>query len=425
LLDRLKQAIFSHLHSHRGAALLFIDLDNFKSLNDSMGHDMGDLLLQKVAERLSKCIRESDTISRLGGDEFVVILEDLSTDPMTAASQTENVGQKILLTFKQPYKLVSHEISITPSVGITVFRETHQTEEELMKQADIAMYEAKRAGGNMLRFFDPDMQASVMARVNIENALRHAIAKGDEFQLYYQPQVESDNIIGAEALLRWWSPEQGFIPPVDFISIAEDSGLILPLGHWVILTACRQLKAWADQPDYAHLTLAVNISARQFRMPTFVEEVLEVIAQTGADPAKLKLEITESIFLEDLDNIIDKMRALKARGIHFSIDDFGTGYSSLQYLKRLPIDQLKIDQSFVRDIASDIDDRAIVGTIVAMAQRLKLDVIAEGVETEAQKELLVKTGCYQYQGYWFGKPMPVKDFNLLLKQKEEPASVAN
>jgi diguanylate cyclase (GGDEF)-like protein len=423
LLDRLKQALFSYQHSHRGAALLFIDLDNFKSLNDSMGHDMGDLLLQKVAERLCGCVRESDTISRLGGDEFVIILEDLSTDPMTAATQTENVGQKILLAFKMSYKLASHEITITPSVGISVFKDGQQTEEELMKQADIAMYEAKRAGGNLLRFFDPDMQASVMARVNIENALRIAIAKGGQFQLYYQPQVMSDKVVGAEALIRWKSPEHGLIPPTDFISISEDSGLIFPIGHWVLLTACHQLKSWANKPESSHLSLAVNISARQIRLPTFVEEVLEVVTQTDIDPSKLKLEITERIFLEDVDTIIDKMRALKARGIQFSIDDYGTGYTSLQYLKRLPIDQLKIDQSFVRDIATDIDDNAIVGTIVAMAQRLKLDVIAEGVETEVQKELLIKAGCHQYQGYWFGKPMPIDEFNALLKPLEKTASV--
>jgi diguanylate cyclase (GGDEF)-like protein len=416
LLDRLKQAIATRIHTRREAALLFIDLDKFKALNDSLGHDMGDLLLQQIALRLKNCIRECDTISRLGGDEFVVILENLSEQSIIAGAQTETIGQKILQTLNQSYQLASHSYSISASIGATFLDGSFQLEDELMKQADIAMYEAKKVGGNRLYFFDPEMQKTVMARVQLEAELRDAVIKQEQFELYYQTQVDSTGcVIGAEALLRWKSPERGMVSPLEFIPVAEETGLILPLGHWVLFTACKQLATWALHPNTAHLTLAVNISAPQFRVPTFVEEILTLIEHTNINPDKLKLEITESILLDNLEDIVEKMTTLKAQGINFSIDDFGTGYSSLQYLKRLPLDQLKIDQSFVRDIENDSSDRAIVVTIILMAQSLNLDVIAEGVETEEQRSFLINSGCLHQQGFLYSKPIPIAEFNAALE----------
>ena len=417
LLDRLKQALASSARSGLEGALLFIDLDNFKNLNDTLGHDIGDLLLQQVAQRLESCVREGDTVARLGGDEFVVMLEDLSEHALEAAAQTEAVGNKILDTLNQPYQLGKYEHHSTPSIGATLFNEHEHGMDELLKQADIAMYQAKKAGRNTLRFFDPAMQAAISLRVALESDLRRAVSGQEQFMLYYQPQVDSSGrLIGAEALARWRHPERGMVSPAEFIPLAEETGLILPLGHWVLTIACRQLEAWAAQPEMAHLTVAVNISAKQFHLPTFVEEVLSLVDYFGVDPAKLKLEITESLLLDNVDDIIAKMTALKARGISFSMDDFGTGYSSLQYLKRLPLDQLKIDQSFVHNISADESDKAIVRTIIAMAQSLNLSVIAEGVETEVQRQLLLNKGCTTYQGYLFGRPVPIEQFEALLKQ---------
>jgi diguanylate cyclase (GGDEF)-like protein/PAS domain S-box-containing protein len=417
LLDRLEQALAYSARSGRSGALLFIDLDNFKALNDTLGHDIGDLLLQQVAQLLESCVREGDTVARLGGDEFVVMLEGLSGQPVEAAAQTEAIGEKVLATLNQSYRLAAYECRSTPSIGATLFNGHELEIEELFKQADIAMYQAKKAGRNTLRFFDPAMQAAVTARVAMESDLRYAISVPGQLLLYYQAQVESSGrLLGAEVLVRWKHPERGMVFPGEFIPLAEESGLILPLGHWVLTTACQQLAAWAAQPGTAHLTVSVNISAKQFRLPTFVEEVLTLVDYFGVDPAKLKLEITESLLLDNVDEIIAKMTALKARGINFSMDDFGTGYSSLQYLKRLPLDQLKIDQSFVRDIAVDSSDREIVRTIIAMAQSLNLNVIAEGVETEAQRQLLLGKGCTHYQGYLFGKPVPIDQFDALLQQ---------
>lgn len=417
LLDRFKQVVASMAHSGKGAALLFIDLDKFKALNDSLGHEVGDQLLQQVAQRLIACIRESDTVSRLSGDEFVIILQNLDVEAIITATETEFIGAKILAALSQPYQLSSHSYSIYPSIGAVLFDRSHRDVNELLKQADIAMYQAKKAGGNALYFFDPDMQTTIMDRVHLEAELLHAITKQEQFQLYYQAQVDSfGRVIGAEALIRWISPVRGIVSPNEFIPVAEESGLILPLGHWVMVTACQQLASWAQRPETAHLSLAVNLSARQIRMPNFVDEVLALIDSTGVNPTKLKLEITESILLENLEDIIEKMTRLKERGLNFSIDDFGTGYSSLQYLKRLPLDQLKIDQSFVRDLDNDINDRTIVRTIIAMAKSLKLDVIAEGVETAAQLRRLKNKGCRQFQGYLFGRPVPIKEFDAALKK---------
>ncbi|OHC64973.1 MAG: hypothetical protein A3H93_12300 [Rhodocyclales bacterium RIFCSPLOWO2_02_FULL_63_24] len=410
LLDRLQQALAASTRSARYGALLFIDLDNFKTLNDTLGHDIGDLLLQQVAQRLSGCVREGDTVARLGGDEFVVMLEDLSNDPEEAATQVETVGEKILLTLNQTYHLARYEYHNTPSIGVTLFADHEGTMDELLKRADLAMYQAKAAGRNTLRFFDPEMQAVVNTRAALEAGLREAVRQ-DQFILYYQAQVTGEGrLTGAEALLRWRHPERGLVSPLEFIPLAEDTGLILPLGHWVLQTACAQLSAWAGRPEMAHLTIAVNVSVRQFRHRDFVDQVLAILDHTGANPQRLKLELTESLLVDDVEDVIAKMAALKARGVGFSLDDFGTGYSSLSYLKRLPLDQLKIDQGFVRDILIDPNDAAIAEMVVALAASLGLAVLAEGVETEAQREFLSRQGCHAYQGYLFGRPLPLEQF---------------
>jgi diguanylate cyclase (GGDEF)-like protein len=400
---------------------MFIDLDNFKTLNDTLGHDIGDILLQQVAKRLESCVREGDTVARLGGDEFVVMLEDLSEQAIEAAEQTETVGNKILAMLNQPYQLAAHEYRNTPSIGATLFNDNRQTTDELMKQADIAMYQAKKAGRNTLRFFDPQMQETVNAHAALEGELRKAY-ESKQFQLYYQIQVggiQADGAhltLGAEALIRWIHPERGVVSPIDFISMAEETGLILPIGEWVLETACAQIKTWEQDALTSELILAVNISAKQFLQPDFVAQVHAVIQRHAINPKRLKLELTESLLLENIDDTIATMSALNGIGVQFSLDDFGTGYSSLQYLKLLPLNQLKIDQSFVRDIALDSSDRAIVRTIIAMADSLNLNVIAEGVETEEQLKLLLNKNCIHYQGYLFGKPVPIEQFEALLKQ---------
>ncbi|MDO8294292.1 MAG: EAL domain-containing protein [Gallionella sp.] len=415
LLDRLHQALALSVRTDRQGALLFIDLDNFKSINDTQGHAVGDLLLIEVAKRLQGCIREGDTTARLGGDEFVVLLEDLDEDEQAAAAQAEAAGEKIREILGQPCLINGHEQHSTASIGITLFRGPVRTMEEMLKRADVALYQAKAEGRNTVRFFDPAMQTAVSARVALESDLRRAVSEQEQFLLYYQPQVDSSGrMIGAEALVRWRHPERGMVSPADFIPLAEESGLILPLGHWVMATACEQLAAWAAQPEMAHLTLAVNVSAKQFHLPTFVEEVLALVDYFGVNPARLKLEITESLLLDNVDDIIAKMTALKTRGISFSMDDFGTGYSSLSYLKRLPLYQLKIDQSFVRDVLTDPNDAAIAKTIIALAQSMNLAVIAEGVETEAQRKFLELNDCHTFQGYLFSKPVPVKEFEQLI-----------
>jgi len=422
LLDRLQQALASSARSHHRGALLFIDLDNFKMLNDTLGHDKGDLLLQQVAQRLSDCACEGDSIARLGGDEFVLALEGLSENANEAAGQAEAVGEKILATLNRPYDLAGHEYHGTASIGVTLFSDYQSSVDELMKYADLAMYEAKKAGRNTLRFFDPHMQAAVNARADLEKDLREGLQQ-HQFLLYYQPQVDNaGNITGTEALVRWQHPQRGIVSPVAFIGLAEETGLILPLGIWVLETACHQLVAWAAKPETAHLGVAVNVSGMQFLRPDFVAQVRQVLDDSGANPHKLKLELTESLLLDNVEEVIAKMTVLKGWGIGFSLDDFGTGYSSLSYLKRLPLDQLKIDQSFVRDLLTDPNDAAIARTIVALAQSLGLSVIAEGVETREQRNCLAMQGCHAYQGYLFGRPMPVADFELLLSQRAASAN---
>ena len=414
MVDRLRQALAISSRSGSIGALQFIDLDNFKTLNDTQGHDMGDLLLQQVARRLTACIRQGDTVARLGGDEFVVMIEELSEDREEAAAQAEMIGEKILAAISVPYKLAGLDYQITPSIGITLYSNLQQSTDELLKQADLAMYQAKSAGRNTLRFFDPAMQAVITTRVKMENDIRHGILKG-EFLLYYQPQINRDGrTVGAEVLLRWPHPERGMVSPGEFIPLAEDSGLILPLGNWVLETACTQLALWSKNPLTQDLTLAVNVSARQFKQPDFVEYVLDLITYTGVNPKRLKLELTESLLVNDIEETTLKMTTLKANGVGFSLDDFGTGYSSLSYLKRLPLDQLKIDQSFVRDLMTDPNDAAIALAVITLGHALGLTVIAEGVETQDQRDHLHNQGCDAYQGYLLGRPMPVQDFESRL-----------
>ena len=427
LMNRLDMALSNGLRHHRKGALLFVDLDNFKTLNDTLGHDQGDLLLQQVAARLRTCIREGDTVARLGGDEFVVMLEDLSEVALEAATQAEAAGEKILAALAQAYQLGQYEHHSTPSIGITLFAEQHESIDEPLKRADLAMYQAKAAGRNTLRFFDPKMQAVVTARVALESGLREALAHG-QFVLHYQGQVATPAahmaaapFTGAEALVRWQHPQRGIVSPAEFIALAEETGLILPLGNWVLETACHQLAAWAEQPTLAHLTVAVNVSALQFSQRDFVESVLAVLTRTGANPHRLKLELTEGLLVANVEDVIAKMVALRNCGVRFSLDDFGTGYSSLSYLKRLPLSQLKIDQGFVRDILVDPNDAAIAQMVIVLAQSLGLSVMAEGVETEAQRDFLARHGCHAYQGYLFSRPVPVAEFESLVLQDAAPS----
>jgi diguanylate cyclase (GGDEF)-like protein/PAS domain S-box-containing protein len=417
LLDRLQQALAASFRNKSHGALFFIDLDDFKDLNDTLGHDKGDLLLQQVAERLANCVREGDTVARPGGDEFVVLLKDLSEQSLTATGQAELAGEKILATLNQPYLLNDYLHHSTASIGVTLFNGGANSVDELLKQADLAMYQAKGAGRNALRFFDPYMQTVVAARVAMETNLRQGLLE-NQFILYYQPQVDhSGRVTGAEALVRWTHPQRGLVPPSEFIPLAEETGLILPLGLWVLETACEQLSAWAKLPETTNLTLAVNISVRQFRQPDFVGQVVKALGSTGANPQRLKLELTESLLVNDMEDIIAKMTVLRAAGVRFSLDDFGTGYSSLSYLKRLPLDQLKIDQCFVRGLLIDPNDAAIAKMIVVLAQSLGIAVIAEGVEIEAQRDLLARQGCHAYQGYLFSRPLPICAFDQLAQQR--------
>ncbi len=415
LHDRLRLAMLTSTRHKRHGAVMLIDLDNFKTLNDTLGHDMGDLLLKQVAERLNASVHAEETVARLGGDEFVVILTNLDTLKNHAANQAESVAERILESLNQTYLLKEVSFHSTPSIGIALFQGQDATAEELMKQADLAMYQAKDTGGNAIHFFDPAMQTVVVERSILEAGLRRAI-KENQFELYYQPQVTIDGVItGAEALLRWHHSERGIVPPAKFIPLAEETRLILPMGRWVLEAACARLASWADQPRFSYLSLAVNVSAHQFRQADFVEQVIEIIKKTGANPARLKIELTESLMVQNIEDIIEKMRKLKALGVGFSLDDFGTGYSSLSYLKRMPLDQLKIDQSFVRDVLTDANDAAIAGTIVKLAESLGLQVTAEGVETNEQREFLIHIGCHDYQGYLFSPPLPVNAFESLVK----------
>ncbi len=410
LMDRLGQALIASKRSRAYGALVILDLDNFKVLNDTRGHDIGDRLLKDVAQCLMAHVRQEDTVARLGGDEYVVILENLSEDEASAALQAESIAEKARQALGQPFILdgSGYRHEATASAGITLFQGADASTDLLLKQADVALYQAKDAGRDRLRFFNHAMQAAIDARATLESALRHAIGNG-ELCLYFQPQVDlQGHIIGAEALLRWLHPRQGSISPAYFIPLAEETGLIIPIGDWVVRQACAQLREWAGDPASRHLQLAINVSGHQFHQTHFVDQVAVCLAESGIDPSRLKLELTESVVLSNVEEVIERMQQLKALGISFSMDDFGTGYSSLSYLKRLPLDQIKIDQSFVRDLTENPNDAAIIRAILAMSQSLGLDVIAEGVETQPQHEFLTQCGCHSFQGYLFGKPMPIE-----------------
>ena len=413
LAERLTQTLNAGTQSKLMGALLFIDVDNFKSLNDTLGHKTGDLLLQEIARRLSANVRAGDTVARLGGDEFIVILGELSHHPEEAAARAKMVAEKILTILRQTYRLNGRECNSTSSIGITVIGEHTDNIDEVLQRADIAMYQAKESGGQSMHFFDPALREAMNARASLEADIRLAI-KGDQFALFYQPQLEAGRLVGAEALIRWHHPRRGFLGPGAFITLAEETGLILPLGDWVLQSACRQIAAWAKHERTQHLTVAVNISARQLREPDFVSRVLSALDQAGADPTRLKLELTESMLVDNIESVIAKMTEIKAVGIGLSLDDFGTGYSSLSYLKRLPLDQLKIDRSFVRDIVEDLSSRAIAQSVISLGQVMNRSVIAEGVETEGQLDCLTGLGCHAFQGFLFGTPLPLEDFELLI-----------
>ncbi len=425
MLNRLGKALESAARHRTQGALLFIDLDNFKLLNDTKGHDTGDALLRQVGQRLSDCVRAIDTVSRLGGDEFVIMLEGLHPDPEQARDQAQAVGDKVLAAFHTPFQVGEHLHTSSPSIGITLFGEQQRGVEELLKQADLAMYQSKSAGRNTFRFFDPDMQVAVSERAQIEADLRLALQQG-QLLLHFQPVVdEVANLRGVEALARWQHPRRGLVLPGDFIGVAEHCGLILPLGQLVLQMACARLAEWARDERTAHLYVAVNVSARQLRQNDFVPLVLNTLAHTRAPANRLRLELTESMLLSDVEDTIEKLRVLRAHGVGFSLDDFGTGYSSLSYLKRLPLDQIKIDHSFVRDVLTDPNDASIACTIVTLARCLGLTVVAEGVESEGQKDFLLSHGCRVFQGYLFGRPVP-EDALLrsLATQATESPSVA-
>ncbi len=422
LLDRLQHALAASGRSADQGALLFIDLDNFKTLNDSRGHAVGDLLLRQMALALIGCVREGDTVARLGGDEYVVMLEDLGQSPDEAAARAEVIGRKILAAVGEPMLLAGQEHHSSASIGITLFSGGGDTVEDLLKRADMAMYRAKAAGRNTLRFFDPMMQAAVAARATLETDLRRGVRDG-QFDLHYQPQVDREGrMIGAEALLRWRHPVRGMIDPVEFVGSAEESGLIVPLGQWVVGAACAELATWSRLPWARGVTLAVNVSPREFHHPDFVRHVLEVIDRTGADPRQLVLEFTESTLFVDIDDVVAKMTALKARGVGFAIDDFGTGYSSLSYLRHLPLDQLKIDRSFVHDLGVEGSNTTIAQAIIALGKSLGLVVVAEGVETAVQRAALQRLGCDAFQGYLFGAPAPAGELRRHAVAAGSPAA---
>lgn len=417
LMDRLTQAMALSMRNGRHGALLYLDLDSFKTVNDTKGHAVGDLLLIEVASRLKGCVREGDTVARLGGDEFIVLLEDLSTQSDEAATQIELTAEKIRYELIQPYLLDGFECRSSSSIGIAVFRGQLENKEDVFKHADVAMYQAKSAGRNCIRFFDPKMQSVIEARVELDRDLRCAL-ENNEFRLYYQVQVDSlSQAIGAEVLLRWQQPKRGFVFPDQFIPLAEETGVIVPIGQWVMEKACVKLKEWELNVLTRDLTIAVNVSAKQFAQDDFVTQVQQVLLNTGANPSRLKLELTESTVLVNVDDTIAKMRDIKMLGVSFSMDDFGTGHSSLQYIKRLPLDQIKIDKSFVMDITCDPNDAAIVQAIIVMTDALGLNIIAEGVETEMQRDFLTSKGCHAFQGYLFSKPVPIEQFETWLTQR--------
>ena len=415
LLDRLRLATSNSVQEQDLGALLMMDLDHFKNLNDTQGHDVGDLLLKQVGRRLMDCVRPDDTVSRVGGDEFVIILERLGKDAAIATQRAHELVKKIQTSVSQLYPLIPGrpDYHITSSIGLTLFGDQESSIDALLKKSDIALYDAKRSGRNTYRFFSPEMQASIDDSTSLVDALRLAL-QNDEFTLYYQPQVNSTgHLMGAEALLRWTPPNAEIISPLTFIATAEESGLIVPIGDWVVEQCFKQLQRWQQRPETSGLKLSINISADQFHQADFVAKICSGIERFNINPNRITLELTESAVLQRVDQAVQTMLELKDKGVSFSLDDFGTGYSSLSYLKLLPLDQVKIDSSFVRDISFDPDDAAIVRAILAMSESLGLSVIAEGVETLVQREFLFDHGCLHYQGYLFGRPVPIENFSTV------------
>jgi diguanylate cyclase (GGDEF)-like protein/PAS domain S-box-containing protein len=414
LMEQLRKVRHGSSRRKHQIALLFIDLDNFKLLNDTLGHDMGDLLLQEVAKRLQHCVRTADTVARLGGDEFVVMLENLSPAPPTAAIEAELVGQKIIASLNAPYQLQEIEYRNTASIGIALYNDMSQGVDSLLKQADLAMYQAKAMGRNRLRFFDPGMQTEVDRRVTLEQDLRQGL-QDQEMILYFQAQFDDSGVaIGAEALVRWRHSQHGLILPDDFLPLAEATGLILPLGGWVLGTACERLAAWSKDSRLSRLSLSVNISLQQIRQPDFVADLVALLRQSGANPDRLVLELSERALDENLDEIIAKMVALKLVGVGFALDDFGTGHSSLGYLMRMPLTQLKIDQSFVHQATHRQSDATTTRVVIALAESLGLTVIAEAIEQQLQYDFLRANGCHQFQGNLLGRPLPAAEFESSL-----------
>ena len=410
LLNRLEQALAVSARQQMFGAVLFIDLDNFKVINDTLGHECGDAVLKETAARLRRELREADTVARLGGDEFVVILEELDADRGSAAAQAKHVGDKILERLCSIQVLNGKEWACSVSIGVVMFHGHDEDIQTILKRSDLAMYDAKKAGRGTLRFFDPAMQLELENRTKLESDLRLAMAE-DQFVLHYQKRVSSTGqVTGAEALLRWMHPERGVVPPAQFIRLAEEVGLIVPIGQWVLREACRQLKAWESASETCGLVISVNVSAREFEREDFVDSVNQILLDTKADASLLELEITESMLLENVEELIGKMYALRKLGISFALDDFGTGYSSLSYLKKLPLHKLKIDQGFIKDLETDKNDEAIVRTIIQIGKTLGLEIIAEGVESNSQSNMLMKHGCHNFQGYLFGKPVPIDRF---------------
>ncbi len=420
--DRLNQRLVTaKRHNHNGA-VLFLDLDRFKSINDSLGHAIGDQLLREVGRRLKSILRQEDTVARLGGDEFVILLAELdSADTEEVVNEVQSVADKILQALSRPHKVGHRELYASSSIGIAMFSMETNDSNEVLQQADIAMYRAKDAGGNCYHFFSPSMQHAAEEKLEIEHSLRRGLEQ-NEFLIYYQPIVDIEQpgrIVGAEALLRWQHPQHGLVYPAAFIRVAEETGLILELGDWVASEVCRQMREWdCRRPDLDYGQVSINISPHQFQQSSFVPELMDTVVNSKVDPSKLCLELTENLLVLDVDDVAVKMRELKEHGLQFSLDDFGTGYSSLAYLKQLPLDILKIDQSFIRDISTDPNDAAIVESILAVSLRMGFQVVAEGVETEDQLEFLDAHDCDRYQGYLFSKPVPADEFELLLEKMD-------
>jgi len=419
LIEKIQQEVNRSLRHKNIGAVLFLDLDYFKSINDSMGHAVGDELLLQVANRLNSCLRKEDATARIGGDEFIILAANIGEDEAQANRNITIFTDKIRHQFDKEFYIDGQSIFITSSIGVTLFPIVDVSPEELLQKSDVAMYEAKAAGRNNARLFEPEMQQTIIKQRETEKGLRKALLEG-ELELYYQPLFDAeDNIFSVEALIRWNHPEKGMVPPVDFIGLAEKRGLIIPIGDWVLEQACKHL---AEISGDSNISMSINVSPRQFSETSFVAKMIEVLTKTGVDPARVRLEITESMVMDNVEETIKKMQRLTGEGIHFSIDDFGTGYSSLAYLKRLPVDMLKIDKSFVLDITNDKDDELIVETILAMAHHMKIDVIAEGVETDQVLAFLKLKGCRKFQGYLFERPMPFADLIKRLNKSSESSA---